>query len=102
MICRFYLIPGVPNTPHVTQTTDINHGLFKSVYQDNLVKLIEYRVSDKSDKKTIHQTDIPLLIFGGGPQEIGVKNAFEYSFGFEEESRSGLILESIHLNVTAL
>ena len=37
----------------------------------------------KSYKNTIQTTDIPLLIFGGGPQEIGPKNAFEYSFGFE-------------------
>ena len=91
----------MPNTTHIAQATDRYYGLFKSVYQYNLVKLTEYIVSDKSDKKTIQPTDIPLLIFGGGPQEIGLKNAFEDSFGFEKKSRSGMILESIHLAVTA-
>ena len=28
----FYLIPGVPNTTHVTQATDKNYGVFKSQY----------------------------------------------------------------------
>ena len=28
----FYLIPGVPNTTHVTRAADRNYGLFKSVY----------------------------------------------------------------------
>ena len=32
IIRGFYLIPGVPNTTHVTQATDKNYGLFKSVY----------------------------------------------------------------------
>ena len=67
----FYLIPGMPNITHVTQVTDRNYGLFKLVYQYNPVKLTEYIVSDKSDKKTIQPTYIPLLIFGCGPQEIG-------------------------------
>ena len=67
-IHRFCLIPGVPNTTHVKKATDRNDGLFKSVYRDNLVKTIEYRVSDKNDKKTIQPTDITILIFGGGPQ----------------------------------
>ena len=71
-------------TTHVTQATDRNYGIFKSVYQDNLVKLTEYIVSDKSDKKTIQPSDIPLLIFVGGPQEISLKKSFEYSFGFEK------------------
>ena len=67
-ICGFYLIPVVPNTTHVTQATDRKYGLFKSVYQDNLVKLTEYIVSNNSGNKTIQPTGIPLLIFGGVPQ----------------------------------
>ena len=42
----FYLIPGVPNTMHVTQATDKNYGLFKSVYRENLMKLTEYRCNN--------------------------------------------------------
>ena len=67
-ICGFYLIPGVPNTTHVTHATDRNYGLFKSVYRYNIVKITEYRVSDKSDKNTIQQYGIPLLIFYGDAQ----------------------------------
>ena len=85
----FYLIPGVPNTTHGTQATDVNYGIFKSVYQDHLVKMTEYRVRDESDKKTIHPNDILLMIFGGGPQEIDPKNTFEDSFGFEKNQDLG-------------
>ena len=71
---------GAPNTTHVTHATYRNYGLFKSVYRYNIVKMNEYRVSDKSDKKNIQKYDILLLIFGGGPQEIYLKNSFEDKF----------------------
>ena len=29
----FYLIPGVPNTTHVTQATDRNYSMFKSIIE---------------------------------------------------------------------
>ena len=77
----FYLIPGVPNTTHVTQATDKNYGLFKSIYRQNLTKLTEYRCSNN---KTIQPTDIPLMIFGGDPQDIGLENAFERAFSFKK------------------
>ena len=77
----FYLIPGVPNTTHVTQATDRNYGVFKSVYRNNLALLTEQR---SKEKKSIQPTDIPLLIFGGGPQDIGLKSAFEEAFAFEK------------------
>ena len=77
----FYLIPGVPNTTHVTQPTDKNYGVFKSVYRENLRKLTVHR---SKDKKAIKPTDIPLLIFGGDPLEIGLKSAFEEAFVFEK------------------
>ena len=82
-ICSFYLTPGILNTIHVTQATDINYELYKSVYQDNLVKLTDYRVSGKSDKKTTQPTNIPLLTFECGIRHIGLKNSFEASFGFD-------------------
>ena len=41
-------------------------------------------MSDKSDKKNVQTNGITLLIFGGGTQEIWLKNAFEDSFGFEK------------------
>ena len=44
--------------------------------------MTEYIVIDKSNKKTIQPTNISPLIFVGGPQEIGLKNVFEDSFGF--------------------
>ena len=83
-ICRFYLIPGVTKTTHATQSIDRNYELFKSAYQDNLVKLTQYRVRNKSDKNTIQKNDITLLIFGGISQKNGLKNVFEDSFEFEK------------------
>ena len=79
----FYLIPGVPNTTHVTQATDKNYGVFKSVYRDNLSKLTELRCSKK---KTIQPTDIPLLIFGA-QDEVNLRSAFEEAFGYEKNVR---------------
>ena len=97
----FYLIPGVPNTTHVTQATDRNYGWFKSIYRNNLTKLTAHRVANKEKnseakqrneaplnlKETIQATDIPLLIFGGTVDEEGIdiclENAFEKSFGFQ-------------------
>ena len=45
------------------------------------MKLTEYRCNKK---KTIQSTDIPLIIFGGDPQEIGLENAFERAFSYEK------------------
>ena len=39
----FYKITGVPNTTHVTQPTDQNHGYFKSIYRQNLKTLVKFR-----------------------------------------------------------
>jgi len=106
----FYLIPGVPNTTHVTQATDRNYGWFKSIYRTNLTKLTAHRVANKeknieanqrnevrlNKKETIQPTDIPLLIFGGnvideeGDDEgidIGLENAFEKAFGFQRNRK---------------
>ena len=83
----FYLIPGVPNTTHVTQATDRNYSMFKSVYRNNLGKLTDYITSGNNEKKTIQPTDIPLLIFGGGPQEIDLQDAFELSFGYDQNTK---------------
>ena len=82
----FYLIPGVPNTTHVTQATDRNYGPFKTKYRNNLSKLTEHRVKMKIP---IQPCDIPLLIFGGSDEESGVvlENAFQGSFSCECNTR---------------
>ena len=77
----FYLIPGVPNTTHVTQATDKNYGVIKYVYRENLIKLTDHR---SKVKKSTQPTDIPLLILGSGPHEIGLKSAFNEAFAFEK------------------
>ena len=78
----FYLVPGVPNTTHVTQVTDRNYGPFKTVYRRNLSKLTRYR---HSRRETISANDIPLLVFGGlvDGNNIGLESAFKVAFGFE-------------------
>ena len=53
-----YVKPGVPNTTHITQPTDQNYGMFKSIYRSNL-KLLTKHI------ESIKHTSIPLLVFGG-------------------------------------
>ena len=49
------------------------------------MKLTEHRVKNKN---TIQPIDIPLLIFGGGPQDIGLKNSFDASSGYEKNVKN--------------
>jgi len=77
-----YLAPGVPNTTHVTQETDQNYGLYKSVYRANLRRLSEAR---QDRRKTLSVSDLPLLVFGGHDYITGVslQSAFEKAFSKE-------------------
>jgi len=77
-----YVIPGVPNTTHVTQETDQNYGLYKSIYRENLQKLSEAR---QRQRKTINVSDLPLLVFGGydDTTKCVLTNAFERAFSLE-------------------
>jgi len=74
-----YVIPGVPNTTHVTQETDQNYGLYKSIYRENLETLSEAR---QRIRKRIFVSDLPLLVFGGYDYltKATLKNAFERAF----------------------
>jgi len=74
-----YLAPGVPNATHVTQETDQNHGLFKSVYRSNLRRLVEARQAKGS---TLSVSDLPLLVFGGYDYitKVSLPSAFEKAF----------------------
>ena len=76
----FHLLPGVPNTTHVTQPTDQNYGYFRSMYHSNLENLVHYR---RSKNNTVRQIDIPLLVFGKGAgcnDEIELEHAFDKTF----------------------
>jgi len=77
-----YLSPGVPNTTHVTQETDQNYGLYKSLYRSNLRVLAEAR---QARRKTIAVSDLPLLVFGGYDYitKCRLENAFERAFSQE-------------------
>jgi len=74
-----YVIPGVPNTTHVTQETDQNYGLYKSIYRGNLESLSAAR---KKLRKGIMVSDLPLLVYGGYDYiaKIVLINAFERAF----------------------
>ena len=72
-----YLMAGVPNTTHVTQSTDRNCGPFKTVYQKNLTELTRKR---KVKGLTIRTVDIPILVFDDGDKLI---NTFNDTFGFD-------------------
>ena len=80
----FYVIVGVPNTTHVTQPTDQNYGMFKSIYRKNVNKLTTI--------KSIALNDIPLLIFGGvgtnkSNKSIELEDAFQAAFGYEKNKQ---------------
>ena len=75
-----YLIPGVPNTTHVTQATNLNYSPFRTKYQDSLSKLTEHCIKMK---KTIQPSEILLLIFGGEDDSgAALHNSFECIFGY--------------------
>ena len=77
-----YLKPGVPNTTHITQPTDQNYGLFKSIYRSNLKLLTKHTTS-------IKHTSIPLMVFGGdfkdedGAVLCHLQSAFDEAFSFD-------------------
>lgn len=77
-----YLVPGVPNTTHVTQETDQNYGLYKSVVRGNLRELSQARFDNK---ETMHTTDLPLVVFGGHCALTGVvlRDAFSEAFSIQ-------------------
>ena len=77
-----HLVPGVPNTTHVTQETDQNYGLFKSGFCSNLRLLSEKR---QAKRRTIGVSDLPLLVFGGYNciTQSRLSNAFERAFSQE-------------------
>ena len=77
----FYLLPGVQNTTHVTQSTDCKYGLFKTVYHNNLKKFAAYR---QLRRETTKQSSMPLLIFGGSESNLQVRNTFEEAFAIEK------------------
>ena len=57
----FHLLPGVPNTTHVTQPTNQNYGYCKLLYRSNLDELVDFCCSKNA---SVWQTDIPLLVLG--------------------------------------
>jgi len=77
-----HLAPGVPNTTHITQETDQNYGLFKSVYCSNLHKLVTAR---QARRKSLSVTNLPLLVFGGYDYitKIPLPSALEKAFSKE-------------------
>ena len=82
----FYLYPGVPNTTSVSQETDQNYGLFKSIFRENLDSIVQGRLA--ANKSTsIKSSLIGLLVFGGEDPETkqgSFKNAFAQSFSKEK------------------
>jgi len=80
-----YVVPGVPNTTHVTQETDRNYGLFKSVYRENLCILSEFRFKHN---KPLSVVDFPLLVFGIQHDDILLDDAFASSFSKQKNLES--------------
>ena len=72
----------MPNTTHITQPTDQNYGMFKLIYQSNLMKVLTKHTA------SIKHTSIPLLVFSGNyKNEDGTvlchsESAFDETFLF--------------------
>ena len=75
------LYPGVPNTTSVSQETDRNYGLFKSVYRENIENFAAN--CEKAGKSTSASVAlIGLFVFGGKDPLTSdeYKNAFQAAF----------------------
>eukprot|EP00536_Pseudo-nitzschia_multiseries_P001111 jgi/Psemu1/180256/e_gw1.14.15.1 len=74
----FILLPGVPNTTHITQVTDQNFGIFKNAYRDNRKKL---HASRSAEGKTVKMADLPSLVFGYRENwTLKLRSAYEEAF----------------------
>ena len=81
-ILGFVLYPGVPNTTAVTQETDQNYSLFKSVFIENLEELTKIR-TDNQQSVSFPPWICGLVVFGGIDEVTGCevkRNAFETAF----------------------
>jgi hypothetical protein len=85
------LVPGVPNSTHVTQETDQNYGPLKTGFRINIDKLTAARLKKGL---TIKVTDLLLVVFGGVDELTGceLKKAFDEAF---EEERNLEIWEKL-------
>ena len=81
----YLLYPGVPNTTAVTQETDQNYGLFKSIYRTNLLKMANDR-EEAGLSTSLNMSVVGLLIFGGTDRDTKeqYRNAFAESFSKEK------------------
>ena len=77
-----YCYPGVPNTTHVSQETDQNYGIFKSVFRENLEILSQARFDQR---ETLQITDLPLLVFGGRDTStnVDIRDSFSSAFSVD-------------------
>ena len=78
-VLGIYCIPGVPNTTHVTQETDQNYGLFKTIFRSNIETLSQARFDMQ---KTLQVQDLPLLVFGGidDVTKVTLEDSFDQAF----------------------
>ena len=78
-VLGIYCVPGVPNTTHVTQETDQNYGLFKTIFRSNIETLSQARFDIQ---KTLQVQDLPLLVFGGIDDitQVTLQDSFDRAF----------------------
>ena len=66
----YHMYPPVSNITSVSQETDRNCGLFKSIYQDNLLKFSSDRERHKK-KKSVNIFMVGLFFWGGINDQTG-------------------------------
>jgi hypothetical protein len=74
-----YIVPGVPNTTGATQETDQNYGPFKGSFRSN-IRLLSQARFEKGLKLNV--TDLPLLVYGGCCEKVGVVLTDSFSSAF--------------------
>ena len=77
----FYLLPGLPNSTHVTQETDQNYGMFKTYQRSNLEVLTALCIRFRT---TLTVSDLVTIVFGGQVKKENTITGASYNLELEE------------------
>ena len=79
----FYLLPGLPNSTHVTQETDQNYGWFKHLYRANLQVLTALCIRFGA---TLAVSNLVTIVFGGQVKKENTKKRGDFFYLELEEA----------------
>eukprot|EP00956_Cyclotella_meneghiniana_P009718 scaffold13462_cov36-Cyclotella_meneghiniana.AAC.2 len=82
--CGLYLFPSLPNATSVSQETDQNYGLFKSIVRRNLED-VSTEAFEQRKEIELGASLMGLICFGGSHDDTGVICRSAVDEGFSEE-----------------